>query len=201
MGNGIQDYRLLDTNYTSGYTVGDTLANRAPTFNFIARHTFNDKLNFLGNAWFRNIRTEDINPNFNTDVFGNDIYQPTPAEQAILSAAGYTGFPASGANITNTPFPYWPCIAEAVSLGDPDETCDGVTVYSREVQNDFGLSGQFTWISSSPLGRNQLSAGGLWDHGSIDYTQNTVYGYVNPNYSLTNVPAWQDGSTRGSTRQ
>ncbi len=195
IGNGIQDYRLLDANYTSGYTVGDTIANRSPMFNFIARHTFSDKLTFSGNAWFRNIRTEDINPNFNTDVFGNDIYQPTSAEQTILSAAGYTGFPASGASITNTPFPYWPCIAEAISLGNPDGTCDALTVYSKEVQNDFGFSGQFTWITSSPMGRNQLSAGGLWDHGSIDYTQNTVYGYVNPNYSITNVPAWQDGST------
>jgi outer membrane receptor protein involved in Fe transport len=195
LGNGIQDYRLLDANYTSGYTVGDTIANRAPLFNFIARHTFTDKLTFSGNAWFRNIRTEEINPNFNGDVIGNDIYQPTPAEQVILSGAGYTGFPASGASITNTPFPSYPCIAEAISLGDPDETCDGVTVYSKEVQNDFGFSGQFTWITSSPLGRNQLSAGGLWDRGSIDYTQNTAYGYLNPNYSITNVPAWQDGST------
>ncbi len=195
LGNGIQDYRLLDANYTSGYTVGDTIANRAPMFNFIARHTFTDKLTFAGNAWFRNIRTEAVNPNFNGDVIGNDIYQPTPAEQAILNGAGYTGVPASGANITNTPFPYWPCIAEAISLDNPDGTCDGVTVYSKEVQNDFGFSGQFTWITSSPLGRNQLSAGGLWDRGSIDYTQNTVYGYINPNYSMTNVPAWQDGST------
>jgi outer membrane receptor protein involved in Fe transport len=199
-GNGIQDYRLLDANYTSGYTVGDQIANRAPMFNFIGRHTFTDKLTFSGNAWFRNIRTEAVNPNFNGDILGNDVYQPTPAEQAILSAAGYTGFPTSGANITNTPFPSWPCIAEAISLGNPDGTCDGVTVYSKEVQNDFGFSGQFTWITSSPLGRNQLSAGGLWDHGSIDYTQNTAYSYVNSNDSLTNVPAWQDGST-GSNSQ
>jgi len=194
-GNGIQDYRLLDANYTSTYTPGDVIANRAPLFNFIARHTFTDKLTFSGNLWFRNIRTEDINPNFNTNVFGNDIYQPTPAEQAILSAAGYTGFPASGANIANTPFPSYPCIAEALSLGSPDGACDGVTVYSKEVQNDVGFSGQFTLISSTPLGRNQLSAGGLWDRGSIDYTQNTAYGYVTQNYSIANVPAWQDGST------
>ena len=28
-----------------------------------------------------------------------------------------------------------------------------------------------------------------------DYTQNTAYGYLNPNYRITSVPAWQDGST------
>lgn len=195
LGSALQDYRLLALNYASGYTVGDSVANRAPQFNFIARHTFSENLTFSGNAWFRNIRTETVNPNYNNDVLGNDIYQPTPVEQAILSAAGYTGFPASGANITNTPFPYWPCIAEAISLGDPDAACDGNTVYSKEVQNDFGFSGQFTWIKSTPVGRNQLTAGGLWDHGSIRYTQNTAYGYINPQDGITVVPAWQDGST------
>ena len=113
----------------------------------------------------------------------------------MLSAAGYTGFPASGANIANTPFPKWACIAEALQLGDPDQTCDGITIYSKEVQNEYGFSGQFTWIASPKAGQNQFTAGASLDRGSIDYTQNTGYGYVNPNYTLTSVPAWQDGST------
>jgi outer membrane receptor protein involved in Fe transport len=200
LGNALQDYRLLDANYRSTYTPGDVYANRAPMFNFIARHTFNDNLAFSGNAWFRNIRTESINPNFNNDVLGNDIYQPTDDQQDILAAAGYTGFPASGANSANTPFPSWPCIAEAISLGNPDETCDGITIYSKAVQNDVGLSGQFTWFASPTIGRNQLSAGGLWDRGSIDFTQNAAYGYISPNYTITSVPAWQDGSTGTDSR-
>ena len=195
LGNGLQDYRLLERNYTSVYSIPDSTANRSPSFNFIARHTFSNTLTFSGNAWFRNIRTEGINANFNTDAIGQSIYQPTPAEQAVLSAAGYTGFPASGANSTNTPFPKWPCIAEALSLGDPDQTCDGVNIYSKEVQNEYGSSGQFTWITSPKVGRNQLTAGAALDRGSVDYTQNTGYAYVNPNYTLTSVPAWQDGST------
>lgn len=194
-GNALQDFRLLQASYASTYTPGDVLANRAPMFNFIARHSFTDQLAFSGNVWFRNIRTESINPNFNNDTLGNDIYQPTADEQATLTAAGYTGFPLSGANITNTPFPRWPCIAEAISLGNPDGACDGNVVYGKEVQNDVGVSGQFTWITSSRLGRNQFTAGALFDDGFIDYTQNTVYGYINPNYTITPVPAWQDGST------
>jgi len=194
-GNALQDFRLLDANYTSTFTPGDVIANRAPMFNFIARHTFSGNLTFSGNVWFRNIRTESINPNFNDDILGNDIYQPTPAEQAVLTASGYTGFPPGGANITNTPFPKWPCIAEAISLGNPDGACDGDTVFGKEVQNDVGLSGQFTWIASTAFGRNQFSAGALFDEGIVDYTQNTAYGYINPNYAITNVPAWQDGST------
>src|ERR1700728_4238075 len=124
IGNGLQDYRLLQANYTSVYSIPDSTANRSPSFNFIARHTFSSALTFSGNAWYRNIRTEAIDANYNDDAQGGLIYQPTPDEQAILSAAGYTGFPTSGADITNTPFPKWPCLAEALSFGDPDQTCD-----------------------------------------------------------------------------
>jgi len=194
IGNGLQDYRLLAANYSSVYSIPDSTANRSPSFNFIARHTFSDALTFSGNAWYRNIRTEAIDANFNDDAVGQDIYQPTPDEQAILSAAGYSGFPTSGANITNTPLPKWPCLAEALVLGDPDETCDGVNIYSKEVQNEFGLSGQLTWITSPKIGRNEFSAGAVFDRGSVNYTQTTDYAYVNPGYSLTSVPAWQDGS-------
>jgi outer membrane receptor protein involved in Fe transport len=196
LGNGVQDYRLLEANYTSSYSVADSTANRAPMFNFIARHSFSDNLTFTGNAWFRNIRTETINPNFNGDVVGNDIYQPTAEEQGVLAAAGYTGFPASGANITNTPFPYWACIAEALTPGgSPDSTCDGVNVYSKEVQNEYGLSGQFTWITNPGIGRNLFTAGALIDRNNVTYTQTTDFAYVLPNWSLVSVPAWQDGST------
>jgi outer membrane receptor protein involved in Fe transport len=196
LGNGLQDYRLLAQNYSSVYSNPDSTANRSPSFNFIARHAFSDILMFTGNAWYRNIRTEAINPNYNDSAVGQDIYQPTPDEQAILSAAGYTGFPTSGATIANTPYPKWPCLAEALVLGNPDETCDGVTIYSKEEQNEAGVSGQFTWTNNTRIGRNLFAAGALFDRGAINYTQTTNYGYVNPDYTLTSVPAWQDGSTK-----
>ncbi len=198
IGNGLQDYRLLQTDYSSVYSIPDSTANRSPSFNFIARHTFSNELTFTGNAWYRNIRTEEIDANFNTDEVGNLIYQPTPEEQAVLSAAGYTGFPTSGADISNTPFPKWPCIAEALQLGDPDGACDGVNIYSKEVQNDYGFSGQFTWITSPKIGHNLFAAGALLDRGSVDYTQTTAFGYVLPTYFVVSVPAWQDGSTIGT---
>jgi outer membrane receptor protein involved in Fe transport len=195
IGNGLQDYRRLESNYTSVYSIPDSTADRSPSFNFIARHSFGEALTFSGNGWYRNIRTEAIDANFNTDALTQSIYQPTTEEQAVLSAAGYTGFPSSGANIANTPFPKWSCIAEALQLGDPDQTCDGVNIYSKEVQNEYGFSGQLTWIAAPEIGRNQFAVGAALDRGSIDYTQNTGYAYVNPNYTLTSVPAWQDGST------
>ena len=195
VGNGLQDYRLLQTNYTSVYSIPDSTDNRSPAFNFIARHTFSGSLTFSGNAWFRNIRTEEINANINTDALGEQIYQPNASEQAVLTAAGYTGFPTSGATAANTPFPKWRCIAEALELGDPDERCDGVIIYSKEVQNEYGASGQLTWVTDTRAGRNQLTGGASLDRGSVDYTQNTDYGYLNSNYTVSGVGAWQDGST------
>ncbi|MGA2714478.1 MAG: TonB-dependent receptor [Bryobacteraceae bacterium] len=194
LGNGLQDYRLLQRNYASVYSIPDSTANRSPSLNFIARHTFSGALTFSGNAWFRNIRTEGINANINDNVLGQSIYQPSASEQAILTAAGYTGFPAGGASASNTPFPKWPCIAEAVSVGNPAQTCDGITIYSKEVQNEYGFSGQLTWLTNPRTGRNQFTAGAAVDRGSVDYTQNTNYGYLNPNYTITAVPAWQDDS-------
>jgi outer membrane receptor protein involved in Fe transport len=200
IGNGLQDFRLLETNYSGVYSIPDSTANRSPSFNLILRHNFSDKVSFSGNAWFRNIRTETIDANYNTDAQGGLIYQPTPQEQAVLAAAGYSGFPAAGADITNTPFPKWPCIAEALQLGDPDQTCDGVNIYSKEVQKEYGFSGQLTLISTPGAGsdapeRNLFALGALIDRGSVNYTQTTDFAYVNPNYTLTSVPAWQDGST------
>src|SRR6202167_5147133 len=147
IGNGLQDYPLLDDNYSSVYSIPDSTQNRSPSFNFIARHSFNNNLTLTGNAWYRNIRTYAIDANFNGDAQGQLIYQPTAQEQATLAAAGFTGFPASGATIANTPFPKWPCLAGALRLGDPDPTCDGVNIYSNEIQNEYGASGQITWLT------------------------------------------------------
>src|SRR3984885_246353 len=91
IGNGLQDYRLLQQNDSSVYSIPDSTANRSPSFNVIARHTFSSTLTSSGNAWFRNIRTEGINANINDDVLGESIYQTSASEQAVLAAAGYTG--------------------------------------------------------------------------------------------------------------
>jgi len=193
--NGLQDYRQLQANYASGYTFPDVTGNRSPSFNLTARHTFSTSWAFSGNAWYRNIRTEIVNPNYNNDAAGNNIYQPNAAEQAALTAAGYTGFPVSGATVANTPFPKWRCIANALLKNDPDERCDGDTVYSLERQNDYGASAQFTFIRPMRSGNNQLSIGATVDHGSVHFTQNTAWGYINPDHTITDVAAWQDGST------
>jgi len=194
LGNGLQDYRLLAENYASAYSVPDSTMNRSQAVNLILRHTFSGALTFSGNAWYRHIRTNGINPNLNTDSFDESVYQPNAKEIATLTAAGYTGVPASGATAANTPFPKWRCIAEALVDGDADERCNGITVYSTEFQNDYGFSGQATWTASTGLGRNQFTAGASADRGSVLFVQNSQYGYLNPNYTIAPVPEWQDGS-------
>jgi outer membrane receptor protein involved in Fe transport len=194
-GNGIQDYRLLQSDYSSVYSIPDMTGNRSPSFNFIARHSFNDALTFSGNAWLRYIRTEAINGNANNDAFGGPVYRLTRADQAALTAAGYTGFPTGAENGSNTPYPSLTCIANALRLADPDETCDAVNVYSREAQYDYGVSGQLTWVTKPGGHRNQLTAGAVLDRGTVSYTQNTQYGYLLPDAAIVGVPAWQDGST------
>ena len=42
--------------------------------------------------------TDTLNGDINEDSLDQAIYQPSAAEQAALAAAGYTGFPTSGAN-------------------------------------------------------------------------------------------------------
>lgn len=193
--NALQDYRELQANYSSGYTFPDTTANRSPFFNLTLRHTFNTEWAFSGNAWYRNIRTEIVNPNFNTDSAGSNVYQPSASEIAALKAAGYTGYPASGATVANTPFPKWRCIADALLAGNTDSHCDGDTVYSLERQNDYGATAQLTLVKPFGSGNEQLSVGATVDHGSVGFTQNTAWGYINPDHTITDVAAWQDGST------
>ena len=194
IGNGLQDYRLLNRSYSSVYSIPDSTVNRAPSVNLIVRHTFTSNLTFTGNGWYRHIRTNGINANLNTDSFDESVYQPSAKELATLTAAGYTGVPASGATAANTPFPKWCCIAEALINGDADDRCNGIDIFSTEIQNDYGFSGQMTWITKTPPGRNQFTAGAALDRGSVHYVQNTQYGYLNPNYTITTVPEFQDGT-------
>ena len=43
---------------------------------------------FSGNAYFRYIRADTVNPNRNTSSLDESVYQPTAADQAALAAAG-----------------------------------------------------------------------------------------------------------------
>jgi hypothetical protein len=76
-GNGLQEQRLLARNYASVYTIGDVTSNRSPFFNLSLRHTQGTDWTFSGNAYFRYIRADTVNPNLNTNSLDQSVYQPS----------------------------------------------------------------------------------------------------------------------------
>jgi outer membrane receptor protein involved in Fe transport len=199
VGNGLQDYRLLQANYSSVYSIPDRTVNRSPSVNLILRHSFSDSVSVAGNVWYRHIRTNGINANLNSDSFDKNDYKLSASQITVLTNAGYTGIPTYTQTAANTPFPKWSCIAEALIDNDVDSRCNGIDIYSREIQSDYGFSGQLTWKTNpvwgkKSIGVNQFAIGASLDRGSVGYIQNTQYGYLQPNDVIAVVPAWQDGS-------
>ena len=104
-GNGLQEQRFLDRDYASVYTKPDTTDNRSTLVNLDgAARARARRLTFSGNAYYRDIRTDTLNGDINEDSLDQAVYQPSAAEQAALAAAGYTGFPTSGANAATRRF-------------------------------------------------------------------------------------------------
>jgi outer membrane receptor protein involved in Fe transport len=195
IGNGLQQEQLLSRDYTSAYTLGDVTANHSPSFNLSARHALSTALTFTGNAYFRYIRADTVNTNLNENSLDQSVYQPSGSDQAALKAVGYTGYPTAGATAANTPFPYWRCIAQALRLADPSSYCDGIIAGTFARQNNYGLSGQFTWIANPRGHRNQFTAGAAWDRSSLTFSQTAQFAYINPDRTMTPVNAFADGST------
>ena len=196
-GNGLQEQRLLERNYASVYTKPDETDNRSTFLNVTTRHDVRGRAVVSGNVYYRDIRTDSLNGDINEDSLDQSIYQPTPAERAALAAAGYTGVPASGANASNTPFPFWRCLGNVLLNDEPAEKCNGLINRTRTVQHNAGAAGQVTRRDSSGQRSNQFTAGGAYDHSSVNFGQSTELGYLNPDHSITGVNAFGDGVTGG----
>src|SRR6185369_485154 len=184
--------------YPSVYTEPDITANLAPFANLRIRHSPSSSLTFSGNAYYRYIRTNTLNGDINEDSLDQSIYQPSAAERAALTAAGYTGFPTNGATAANTPFPFWRCIGQALLRDEPAEKCNGLINRTNSRQQNYGASGQMTWIGFPRGHRNQFTAGLAYDRSNVDFRQSTQLGYLNPDRSVTGVNAFADGVTGGS---
>lgn len=196
IGNGLQEQRFLDRDYQSIYTKPDITANRAPFFNFNARHGFNSHVAISGNAYFRSIRTHTLNGDINEESLKQQVYQLSDDDRDALTAAGFTGVPT---NITaaNTPFPFWRCIAQSLQRDEPSEKCNGLLNRTRSQQYNYGASGQATFVNFPNGQRNQLTAGGAFDRNRVDFVQSTQLGYLNPDRSVTGVNSFGDGVTGG----
>jgi outer membrane receptor protein involved in Fe transport len=194
LASGLQEQRFLVEDYASGYTLGDVTSNRSPFVNATMRHAAGT-WTVSANAYLRYLRTSTVNTNLNTDSLDEAVYQPSPADQAALRAAGYTGFPTSGANASNTPFPFWRCIAQALQLAEPAEKCNAALVDGLTREYSYGASGQATWATTQKDRSNRFTAGAAWDRGTVTFQQSSQFAYINPDYTLTGVNAFGDGST------
>jgi outer membrane receptor protein involved in Fe transport len=196
-GNALQEPGFLDRDFNSVYTKPDTTENRSTFLNITGRHSLNDSLSISGNGYYRHIRTTTLNGDINEDSLDQALYQPNGAEQAALAAAGYTGFPTSGANASNTPFPYWRCIANVLLEDEPAEKCNGLINRGNLSQQSAGAFGQVMVRHALARGSNQFTGGAGYDRGHAGFRQSTELGYLNPDRSVTGTGAFGDGATGG----
>lgn len=195
-GNGLQEMHLLARDYASSYTP-DRTQNESNFLNLEGHHRFNDALSLAGDVYFRKIDTQTHNGDINDDSISESVYQPSAAEQAALRAAGYNGFPTSGANASNTPYPQWRCIANILLNAEPNEKCNGLDTRTQTQQKNFGFGLQLNWSEDFAGNHNDLIVGAAYDANRIGYTQYARFGYLTPerNVVLVDGPgAYADGT-------
>jgi outer membrane receptor protein involved in Fe transport len=198
MGNGLQEQRLLASDYASVYTTPDITNNQSTFLNVTARRTLTNQIGFSGNAYFRNMRSSTLNGDINEDSLDQSVYQLSAADRAALTAAGYTGFPTAGATSDNTPFPFWRCLAQVLQQDEPGDKCTGLLNRTSTAQHNYGAAGQLNLRSGNSATNNQFTAGAAYDRSTVAFTQTTQLGFLNTDRGVTAVNAFADGVTGGS---
>lgn len=193
-GNGLQEQRMLARDYRSVYTKPDLTQNRSTLLNLTGKHRASEALLLSGNVYYRKIDTHTFNGDLNDESLDQSVYQPGAAERAALAAAGYTGFPASGANASNTPFPKWRCIGNVLLGDEPAEKCNGMINRSRTQQENYGFSGQLTLLADMASMRHAVTAGAAMDSSHATFRQSSQFGYLNPDRGITPVDFFADGT-------
>lgn len=196
-GNGLQDQQLLSQDWRSVYTRPDITRNQSVLMNLTGKHTLSQALSVSGQAYWRRVRTSTYNGDLNDDALDQSLYQPNADERDALAAAGYSGFPTAGENASNTAFPKWRCIANALLLDEPAEKCNGVINQTHTTQTQTGLAGQLNF--KQPLfGLPQQGAiGAAFDASRSRFVQGSELGYLNADRSITPVGAVGDGVNGG----
>jgi outer membrane receptor protein involved in Fe transport len=194
-GVGPQDIRLLSLDYKSIYTKPDTTWNHAPFANLGIRHSLGPRGTLSANGYFRYIRADTFNSDLNENSLDESVYQPSAADIAALTAAGYTDFPLSGASAVNTPFPKWRCIAQVLQHDEALEKCNALETRSYTQQHNYGYSVQAAFNNDRGNGHNSLTLGTMGDFSGVTFRQNQQFAYLNPDRSVTGVNGFLDGST------
>ncbi len=197
-GNGTQEFRLLAADRHSVYSKPDITDNHGLLTNLVASRQLNSSWTLAGNAYRRKIDTDTFNGDVNDDALDQAVYQPGAAERAALAAAGYSGFPTSGENAANTPFPKWRCIAQKLLNDEPGEKCTGLVNMTDTKQTNSGLNLQLS-SSDDFMSRNNLFVvGAAFDKSKADFTQSRELGYLTAERGVTTVGAIADGQHAGN---
>lgn len=196
-GNGLQELRLLASDYHSVYTKPDINNNRALLINLAGTQKLGSALSVSGNAYWRRLRSTTYNGDLNDDALDQSVYQPNAAERAALTAGGYSGFPTSGETAANTPFPKWRCIAQALLRDEPAEKCNGVINTGRTAQTNVGLSAQVEHQGNLGAMVNRVVVGAAVDVSRVQFNQGSELGYLAADRSVIGVGAFGDGVSGG----
>lgn len=196
-GNGLQEMRLLAADRSSIYTAPDNTRSRAWLINLKGSHALSDKVSFTGNVFWRRARAATYNGDVNDDALGQSLYQPNLAERNALTGAGYTGFALSGESQSNTPFPKWRCIANALLNEEPNEKCNGLANRSLTTQSEWGFGGEL--VVREPLAgiEQSLTLGISYVNAHADFRQSTQFGYLQPDrtvFAVGGPGAFADGT-------
>jgi outer membrane receptor protein involved in Fe transport len=196
-GNGLQELQLLLQDRGSVYTQPDNTRNRAVLASVNARHDLAPSTTIAANAWYRNVRSTSFNGDINEGSLEENVYQPSAAERAALTAAGYSGFPLAGENAANTPFPRWRCIANALLNAEPGEKCNGLLNRGYSSQQEMGSQAQIDFDLPLAGRDNDITLGAAVVHGRMHFLQSAQYGYLDAERGVVDVTgpgAFADGT-------
>lgn len=196
-GNGLQETGFLDRDYASVYTKPDETDQRATGVTLTGSRRLR-RVELSGNAHYRGIRTSALNGDLNEASLDQALYQPSAVEIGVLQGANYAGVPLGGATAANTPFPSWRCIANVLLNDEPAEKCNAVVNRTTTRQHSAGASAQLVRRDGSTARGHQLTIGVAYDRGRAAFAQSTQLGYLNPDRSVTTLPAFADGVTGGT---
>ncbi|MGV0959221.1 MAG: TonB-dependent receptor domain-containing protein [Limnohabitans sp.] len=202
-GNGLQEGSRLAQDWSSVYTTPDITRQHALLLNWTGSHEVRDGWTLSGQLYMRRQKGSTLNGDVNEGALDQSVYQPNSAERAVLAQNGYTAYPTSGAHASNTPFPYWRCIANALlpndsSSKEPAEKCTGLLTAGQTTQHNQGAVLQSSWEGQLGKARTQTVVGAAIDTSRVRFTQSSQLGYVNPDRSVTGVNAYGDGITGGN---
>ncbi len=186
-GHGLQEQGAMRRDRFSIYTRPDATVNRSVLLNLAATRQVGDAVELSGNVYYRRIRTRSFNGDANDGALDQSVYQPNAAERAALAAAGYSGYPASGATAANTPFPRWRCIANALLNEEPNEKCNALLNHTQTHQTQAGFAGQLSARGRWAGVDHRLVAGAALDLSRVAFAQSAQFGFINPDRTVTPV--------------